>query len=352
VSREKTPKQLIRLLGERSFLQEAVERVLPLVPMKNIFVITNELQAAEVRKQLPKLPRENVVAEPIGRDTCAAVTLGAALVGARSMYFCVGGPWEVLDGGIHAENRAFALLGFPDPTIEEQLVRAAGLSDLIIAMGTRAASFFRSRGTKSEIHVVSGGVDVAALRGANGSPDLDVVLTARLVPIKAIDLFLQALASVREAIPGVKAAVVGDGPLRETLEAQARDLGLDDAVAFPGFDRNVVGWLRRARVFVLTSESEGLALALMEAMAAGLPVVVPAVGDLGDLVQEGVNGLLRGGIVAGKHGAVEAAVESGTLRKRTDVEWLQELDDIAIVSRNGFVDGNGNHHGAANSLKL
>ena len=84
VSREKTPKQLLRLLGDRSFLQETVDRVLPIVPMKNIFTITNEAQAAEVRKQLPKLPKENVVAEPIGRDTCAAVTLGAALVGARS----------------------------------------------------------------------------------------------------------------------------------------------------------------------------------------------------------------------------------------------------------------------------
>ena len=84
VSREKTPKQLIKLLGDRSFLQQAVGHVLPLVPPKNILVITTEAQAPEVRKQLPRLPKENVVAEPIGRDTCAAVTLGAALVGARS----------------------------------------------------------------------------------------------------------------------------------------------------------------------------------------------------------------------------------------------------------------------------
>src|SRR6476646_4013904 len=84
VSREKTPKQLLSLLGGRSFLQQAVDRVLPVVPIKNIFIITNEVQAPEVRKQLPKLPKDNVVAEPIGRDTCAAVTLGAALVGARS----------------------------------------------------------------------------------------------------------------------------------------------------------------------------------------------------------------------------------------------------------------------------
>lgn len=84
VSREKTPKQLLTLLGKKSFLQEAVDRVLPLVPAKNIFVITNEAQLPEVRKQLPKIPKANLVAEPIGRDTCAAVTLGAALVGARS----------------------------------------------------------------------------------------------------------------------------------------------------------------------------------------------------------------------------------------------------------------------------
>jgi mannose-1-phosphate guanylyltransferase len=84
VSRERTPKQLLTLLGKRSFLQEAVERVLPLVPLKNVLIITNETQAAAVRKQLPKLPKQNVIGEPVGRDTCAAVTLGAALVGARS----------------------------------------------------------------------------------------------------------------------------------------------------------------------------------------------------------------------------------------------------------------------------
>src|SRR5580658_4002745 len=84
LSREKMPKQLLSLLGKKSFLQEAVERVLPLVPAKNIFVITNEAQLPEVRKQLPKIPKGSLIAEPVGRDTCAAVTLGAALVGARS----------------------------------------------------------------------------------------------------------------------------------------------------------------------------------------------------------------------------------------------------------------------------
>ena len=84
MSREATPKQLITLLGGTSFLQQAVERVLPLVPLENILVITNAVQAPQVRKQLPKLPKANVIAEPCGRDTCAAVALGAAIVGQRS----------------------------------------------------------------------------------------------------------------------------------------------------------------------------------------------------------------------------------------------------------------------------
>ena len=84
VSRESTPKQLLSLLDKKSFLQQAVERIAPLVPDKNIFVITGESMVPAVRKQLPKLPKNNVVGEPCGRDTCAAVTLGASLVGSRS----------------------------------------------------------------------------------------------------------------------------------------------------------------------------------------------------------------------------------------------------------------------------
>ena len=84
VSRERKPKQLITLLGERSFLQQTVDRVKPVAPLENIFIITNAVQAAAVRRQLPELPRRNIIGEPCGRDTCAAVALGAALVGSRS----------------------------------------------------------------------------------------------------------------------------------------------------------------------------------------------------------------------------------------------------------------------------
>ena len=90
----------------------------------------------------------------------------------------------------------------------------------------------------------------------------------------------------------MRAAIVGDGPLREPLERLARELGIADRITFAGQQRDVPQWLRQSRVFVLTSESEGLALSLMEAMTCGVPAVVADVGDLRDLVTNGVNGYL------------------------------------------------------------
>jgi len=84
LSREAAPKQLLALFDKKSFLQHTVERVKSLVPLKNIFIITNESQAAAIRKQLPKVPKENVIAEPCGRNTCPAIALAAAMAGARS----------------------------------------------------------------------------------------------------------------------------------------------------------------------------------------------------------------------------------------------------------------------------
>jgi mannose-1-phosphate guanylyltransferase len=75
VSRDKTPKQLLMLLGKRSFLQQAVDRVLPLVPAKNVFVITNESQLPAVRKQLPKILKASLIA-----SASDAVVAGSAVV--------------------------------------------------------------------------------------------------------------------------------------------------------------------------------------------------------------------------------------------------------------------------------
>ena len=102
----------------------------------------------------------------------------------------------------------------------------------------------------------------------------------------------RAIACVKERLPGVSATIVGDGVLRRPLEEMARELGLESNVVFTGRRSDVADLLPRARVFVLTSESEGVSLSLMEALACGVPAVAPRVGDLADVIEDCVNGFL------------------------------------------------------------
>jgi mannose-1-phosphate guanylyltransferase len=87
----KKPKQLLALVGEKTLLAQAVDRLDGLIPPQNIFVITNRELVAEARKAAPMLPPEQIIGEPVGRDTAAAIALGAALIAARdpAASFCV-----------------------------------------------------------------------------------------------------------------------------------------------------------------------------------------------------------------------------------------------------------------------
>jgi len=143
-----------------------------------------------------------------------------------------------------------------------------------------------------DFHIVPGGMDAQRYAPADSPPTTDLVLVGRLVEIKRIDIFLRAIKIVTGRLPDLRATIVGDGALRRSLEQLARDLGVDKNVEFVGHQRDVATWLKRARLFVLTSDSEGLALSLMEAMLCGLPAVVSDVGDLADLVEPGSNGYL------------------------------------------------------------
>lgn len=77
-SRTRTPKQLLNIVGHNTMLEQTVERLAPLFPPSRQWVVTNKEQAAAVRKQMPGVPASNILAEPVGRNTAAAIGLAAA----------------------------------------------------------------------------------------------------------------------------------------------------------------------------------------------------------------------------------------------------------------------------------
>jgi glycosyltransferase involved in cell wall biosynthesis len=137
-------------------------------------------------------------------------------------------------------------------------------------------------------------VDRAAGRQALGleltAPVVGTV--ARLEPVKDQATLLEAFAQVAARLPEARLVVVGDGSQRAALEEQARQPALAGKVLFAGRRADVASLLPLLDAFVLSSVSEGLPLTILEAMAAGLPVVSTAVGVVPEAVVEGETGRL------------------------------------------------------------
>lgn len=124
-------------------------------------------------------------------------------------------------------------------------------------------------------------------------PDTPVVaIVARLVPIKAHEVFLRAARLVCAALPSSQFLVVGDGERREALERLTAELGLGANVRFLGWRRDLERVYADTWVVALTSRNEGSPVSLIEAMAAERPVVATRVGGVPDLVEDGVTGCL------------------------------------------------------------
>jgi glycosyltransferase involved in cell wall biosynthesis len=122
--------------------------------------------------------------------------------------------------------------------------------------------------------------------------ELLFVSVARLSPQKDPLGLLRAFAIAASHVSGLRLLLVGDGPLRSEVEDQVRRMGLDEQVRFLGVRMDVPAILATADVFVLSSHWEGNPLSIMEAMAAGKPVIATAVGGVPELVENGVSGIL------------------------------------------------------------
>jgi glycosyltransferase involved in cell wall biosynthesis len=105
-----------------------------------------------------------------------------------------------------------------------------------------------------------------------------ILSVARITAEKNLNAAIRILAKVRKYYPDTGLVILGDGPLRESLESLAKSLGVSSAVVFPGWEENTASYYRTANLFLQTSKFEGYGLALVEAGLSGLPVVTTPVG--------------------------------------------------------------------------
>lgn len=176
----------------------------------------------------------------------------------------------------------------------EALKDAAG----IIAVSQHLANELEELGfSKKRIRVVYNGVDASlfqrgdqsAARQRLGLNEQPMVLFAgNLAPVKQVHILLDAIAAAKKSKPELQCHLLGDGPLRSTLEAQAHKLSLQDSVTFHGVvsHDSLPTWYQAADLVALPSKSEGVPNVLLEAMSCGTPFVASNVGGIPEITPE------------------------------------------------------------------
>ena len=240
--------------------------------------------------KVARLLRERGTTVVHSHNTCAFIfgALGGRLAGVRTI--------------VHTDHAR----AYPDRfryVAAEHLLshlvhRVVGVSD-----ATTEALYEHERIPRRKLVTVPNGIDRSryvvdadraetrrALGIAPGTPVIG--LGARLTEQKGIEFLVRALPRVVERHPAATVVIAGDGPVRPALEALAAELGVAERVRFLGM-RNDIGALMRAfDVYALPSVWEGLPMAILEAMAAGLPIVASDVGGVGSAIVEGRTGFL------------------------------------------------------------
>lgn len=172
------------------------------------------------------------------------------------------------------------------------------VSDQIALKLSDSAAHHISHTPRSEIN---NGIDVAQyinhdgskLRAEFGFSSEDVVIgsVGRLQSVKNHKLLIDAVKSLSGKFGNLKVLLVGDGPLRKELERYASSLGMQNAIIFAGYRSDIPAILSAMDIFALPSLAEGSPIALLEAMAAKLPVIASAVGSIPKIIQNNVNGI-------------------------------------------------------------
>lgn len=143
-----------------------------------------------------------------------------------------------------------------------------------------------------------------------GLQDNTVALfVGRLDPIKSLPTVIEAMRSARQRSPRLRFVIVGDGPERAALEAQARSMGVEDVVQFAGSQKNVNLYLKVADLFILPSFTEGISNALLEAMASSVACLATPVGGNKEVLDQGKYGVMVP--VANVDAWVDALVDYG-----------------------------------------
>ncbi|MDD4582927.1 MAG: glycosyltransferase [Eubacteriales bacterium] len=162
---------------------------------------------------------------------------------------------------------------------------------------------------------------------------VQLISTGILYHIKNHKLLIDAFAKVELRHTDIHLNILGDGELREELERQITEYGLEDKINILGITDDVAYYLNLADIYVMSSNSEGLPLSVLEAMACGLPIITTEAGGVVDIVKNGENGFITPvGDVESLSRAMIELIENDKLRKAMGTASRKKAIELDILN--------------------
>lgn len=265
-----------------------------------------------------------------GRDVAGAVRMTSALLHQRPslVHLHVGGRSRLwlLRSLSSAKLIAHLWACYAEDGTSLDLRPFSRGADAIVATSNAVAGAIADPAT-----VIYPGVQLDEQRASLAGP-LTIGSVGRLEPVKGFEYLLEAFAALSSRHKGLRLEIAGAGALDSALRGQARQLGIEHAVTFLGWRDDVKALHRRWSVYVQPSKHEGFGIAVLEAMASGLPVVATNAGGLSEVVEDERTGfLVPVGATSVLEERINLLLRDGSLRERMGrAGWRRARDQFSV----------------------
>jgi glycosyltransferase involved in cell wall biosynthesis len=356
--------RLLVVTGHRIISRKLESKLAPLLclnAVEKVYLVTGSGFCHE--KVRCFFPKGRLAVTPLVSHVWSVLTVLAILVrNTPNIVISVGliphGIYTLLLAAVFARKKIFLSMGMNELIYSEDhwagriLRKIAFLSDLIGTRGTRSKAHLVRAGFKAErIFIPHNVFNFDHFKPVVCDKIYDLIYVGLLEPYKRIDLLMEAVRRLvkNRDLKEIRLAVVGEGSLKGRLADLSQRLGLGSHIDFvpAGGAEYVCSMLNQSKIFVMTSQREGLPMAMIEAMSCGLPVVIFDDADIGDVVRNGENGfLIRPGDLDGFAEALSGLLMNpdlykklrvGALRIRAEYKQSYSLGGIRAVWERGLV---------------
>jgi glycosyltransferase involved in cell wall biosynthesis len=247
-----------------------------------------------------------------------------------SIHFLMHGVYGYFLSKIFKKKHIFLFIESPRKYKKDKLMlKMLKNAEIIGVRGSDSMQYLLEKGiAKDKIFIPPNEFEIHDIGIRKEKKIYDLIYIGNFVDVKDLPLWVDTVECIKRDIPNIKCIMVGDGERFNDIKERIHSKGLKDNIELVGRKNNVNEYIKKSKLLLMTSKSEGLPMVVVECMAYGVPAVVPNVGDVKDLVTHGKNG-----IIVNKRDAREFAKEIINILEDGEKYTEMSLESVESIKK-------------------